>query len=518
MKIKFSQILKHPLREFLVLDLRALALFRIAFGLVLVIDFLDRLKDVVIFYTSDGVVYPSLFTGNIFGNNTFSLNFLSGSPALATAILVAGLVFAVAFTMGYMSRIANIALWIIVVSLHNINVMILQGGDDYMRLLLFWSMFLPLARRISVDALHHKYEGINRYFSIGNLGLIFQIAFLYFFTAMLKDSPIWTTDYTAVYYALSLDPFRTPIGEIILSIKWLPTLLTFVAINIERTVPFLILLPFYNQFTRFLAVLMIFGLHFGIGTAMDVGPFSWVCMAAALSLIHTNWIDFALNLAKKRAKPVHKARVSSILNKVSSFLKKLPYLKITLKSRIQKPKLKAFVGIVVGSLVMFSLLSMVLITNINTLGFTYKLGEFPSKIVRFFRLDQSWRMFSPYPTFEGGWTVITGYDLEGNEYNLYQGNSREIQPDNLYNNPKNERWRKYTMNLWAQGRYESDRIYLLGYYCRQSWRGNLDSPPLVKLRFYHELLLSQPNYEDKTHTERMLTEIECSSEDNSVSM
>jgi hypothetical protein len=31
--------------------------------------------------------------------------------------------------------------------------MVLQGGDDLLRALLFWSLFLPLGARASVDAL-----------------------------------------------------------------------------------------------------------------------------------------------------------------------------------------------------------------------------------------------------------------------------------------------------------------------------------------------------------------------------
>jgi len=513
---KMREILKHPLKEFLVLDLRALALFRIFFGLVLIIDFLDRLKDVHIFYSAEGVVYPSLFSGNVFSNNTFSLNFLSGDPSFQALILLSGLLLAIFFTLGYFTKVSNILLWIIVVSLHNINVMILQGGDDYMRLLLFWAMFLPLGRRFAIDSLHHKFSSLNRYFSVANLGLIFQIVFLYFFTAMLKDSPIWTYDYSAVYYALSLDPFRTPIGDIIMSVQWLPAILTFVAINIERVVPFLILLPFYNQFTRTFAVVLIFGLHIGIGTAMDVGPFSWVCMAAAIALIPTPTIDLGLNILRNKLPQKYKTKAVTIRGKFATLFKKLPYLVVSVKSRIKGEKFKRILNTSASTLVFFTLLSFVLITNVNTVGLTYNVGEVPSKIIRFLRIDQSWKMFAPYPTFEGGWTVIVGYDENGQYYNLYQGNSRDVKPDDLYNNPKNERWRKYTMNLWNASRYETERVYLLGYYCRQSWRGNLETPPLVKLEMYHELLLTQPDYQEKTHSEKLLTTIECSSEDNTV--
>ncbi len=507
-----TSVLWFPFRDYLVLDLRALGLFRIFLGICLIIDFLDRLKDVEIFYTSSGIAYPSVFTGNIFSNNTFSINFLSDNVTFQTAVLVLGLIVSVLFTLGYFTKISTILLWIFVASLQNLNTLILQGGDDYIRMLLFWSMFLPLGRRLSIDALHLSFLKENRYFSVANLGLIFQIAFMYFFTAMLKDSPIWTTDYTAVYYALSLDTFRTPIGDILLNIRWLPSLLTFMAIWIERLVPFLILLPFYNQFTRILAVFLIINLHIGIGLGMDVGPFTWISIVAAISLIHTQWLDMGVTILKRFLGEIRIEKARRLRDHIVSLFKKVPYLAVKVTPRSEKNKWLNRFHIAISASVIFSLLTIILIINVNTLGYKYTIGELPSKVTRFLRIDQSWKMFAPYPSFEGGWTVVTGYDTEGESYSLYQGNTTAVKPDAIYANPKNERWRKYTMNLWNGDRYTTERIYLLGYYCRQSHAGKIEGVPgLNKLEFYHVVETTQPDYREKTRVLRLLTTMECSS-------
>jgi hypothetical protein len=508
---KINEILRHPFRDFLVLDLRALGLFRISLGLCLIIDFLDRLKDVEVFYSSQGMVYPSLFSGNVFSNNTFSLNFLSGDASFQTTLLILGLIFSILFTIGYFTKISTIVLWILIVSVQNLNGLILQGGDDYIRLLMFWAMFLPLGRRLSIDSLHLTFPSGNRYFSVANLGLIFQIAFLYFFTAALKDSPIWTTDFTAVYYALSLDAFRTPIGDIILNIRWLPPILSFFAIFIEKLVPILILMPVFNQYTRILAFILIVNLHVGIGIGMDVGPFSWVTIAAAVSLIHTQWIDLAISILKKKLKDTDKLKLKQWRERIMGILNEIPYYNFQIVKRDYTKRLFNTVGVVVSAVVIIGLLTLVFVTNINTLGYRYSVGEIPSKINRFLRIDQSWKMFAPYPSFEDGWTVILGRDEYGTQYNLFQGNTLDKKPEALYKNPKNERWKKYTMNLWGEERYRTERIYLLGYYCRKSQVGELDGvPPLVSLDFYHVLELSQPDYQPTTTTPKLLTNIECS--------
>ena len=71
--------------------------------------------------------------------------------------------------IGYRARLATIACWFLVMSIHNRNPMILSAGDILLRLLLFWAMFLPLGARYSVDAALDKNPSVPR--SLCNLGL-----------------------------------------------------------------------------------------------------------------------------------------------------------------------------------------------------------------------------------------------------------------------------------------------------------------------------------------------------------
>ena len=54
--------------------------------------------------------------------------------------------------LGWKTRFATIASWVLLLSLQNRNTMILSGEDNLALLLLFWGMFLPLGARYSVDS------------------------------------------------------------------------------------------------------------------------------------------------------------------------------------------------------------------------------------------------------------------------------------------------------------------------------------------------------------------------------
>jgi hypothetical protein len=92
----------------------------------------------------------------------------------------------------------------------------LQGGDDMLRLLLFWAIFLPWGERYSIQK---KSSYANHYFDWANIGYILLPVSVFFFSALLKTSPEWRTEGTALYYALSLDQIRMPGGTLLYQVS-----------------------------------------------------------------------------------------------------------------------------------------------------------------------------------------------------------------------------------------------------------------------------------------------------------
>ena len=111
--------------------------------------------------------------------------------------------------------------------LHARNPMVLLVGDDLLRMLLFWSMFVPLGASYSVDAaLQTEPEQVPKsVFSAGTFALLAQVVILYVVSALQKSGAEWR-DGTAIYYALSADMFARPLGVWLLQFPRLLSLMT----------------------------------------------------------------------------------------------------------------------------------------------------------------------------------------------------------------------------------------------------------------------------------------------------
>ena len=87
----------------------------------------------------------------------------------------------------------------LLMSLQARNPAVRNGGDETFRLLLFWSMFLPLGASWSVDARRRTAQ--RRRASLPAAlpaALLLQVALIYPFNALYKDGAAWTSDFTAL--------------------------------------------------------------------------------------------------------------------------------------------------------------------------------------------------------------------------------------------------------------------------------------------------------------------------------
>lgn len=283
------------------LDLRSLALFRILLGAVLLGDLIWRATDLTVFYTDFGVLPRAVLLDKFTQAPRFSIHLMSGQLLFqAILFLIAGL-FHVMLILGVRTRLAAFASWFMVVSVQTRNPVILQGGDVYLRLLAFIAIFLPLGALYSVDAALSREEsqGTKRsgfaYFSMPGLALIAQVAMVYAFAVLLKTAPEWRRDFSAVYYALSIQQMSTPLGKLLLHFPKLLPWLTRGTLAQEGVIPLLLLCPFLAGPARMLGAVLIMGLHVCLGLGIRLGHFPYIACMAALPLIptwfwETNWI------------------------------------------------------------------------------------------------------------------------------------------------------------------------------------------------------------------------------------
>ncbi|HEY8106102.1 MAG TPA: HTTM domain-containing protein, partial [Gemmatimonadales bacterium] len=271
----------------LAVDVRSLALFRVVFGTCLLVDLLGHLPQVNDFYTDAGIL-PRDALINEFGNPWgVSLHLMSGQYLVQLAILLVAIVLAFGFLVGYRTRLCSIGSWLLLCSMQARNPVILQGGDDVERLLLFWSMFLPLNARFSLDRALNPTAPTAKplYLSGGSLGFVFQLCCLYWFAAIAKWHPVWISEGSAIYYALSLAQFATPLGTWLLQFPRLLQLMTFGTVALELGGPLLVFCPFLGGAVRLGIALAFIGFHTGLGLTMRLGNFPWVCATGWLALL-----------------------------------------------------------------------------------------------------------------------------------------------------------------------------------------------------------------------------------------
>ncbi len=179
------------------IDFRTLALFRIGIALAILVDLWITWPDINLLLTDSGF-YPRHISSGLTSPEWFHIFYLGGDYSFIVALFAFTALAALALMFGYYTRAATVICWLMVSSFNLRFVIYLSAADTQLNVMLFWAMFLPLGARFSVDrALALDPPKDERTVSAASIGLLLQVAYLYFMGALLKTNPIWTTDYGA---------------------------------------------------------------------------------------------------------------------------------------------------------------------------------------------------------------------------------------------------------------------------------------------------------------------------------
>ena len=275
-------------RELFGIDTRSLAVFRIALALAILADLLIKVPDLVAFYTDDGVLPRALLAEQVGARAPALVPILNLVPhvafdgALGQALLfvLAGAV-ALLLLVGWQTRWVTIASWVLLTSLQARNPAVRNAGDDLFRLLLFWSMFLPLGATWSVDARRSPGAAVPQLITGGApAALLLQIELIYPVNALYKTGAAWTTDFTALELFLGSDMWGNALGQRLLEHPGLLKAMTVVTIGLERFGVLLAFCPLWNGPTRTLAVALFAGFHGGILILSQIDLFAVIGMLA----------------------------------------------------------------------------------------------------------------------------------------------------------------------------------------------------------------------------------------------
>ena len=171
------------------LDATSLAAFRVGLATAVLLDLWARASELEIWLADDGVLPCDL-------QNTWftTLHCVDGTSAGQAALLLLAAACAATLLVGRCCRLTSALVWMLTTSLHARNPLTLHGGDVLLRLLLFWSMFVPLGAPPQPAIA-----------TCGSAALVLQIVLMYACAAATKSGDAWWGECSAVHDALQLD-------------------------------------------------------------------------------------------------------------------------------------------------------------------------------------------------------------------------------------------------------------------------------------------------------------------------
>lgn len=284
------------LKNTFALDLRSLALYRFLIGLVVMADVLYRWEDLAHFYTDFGIIPRSIFINELSMPWSLSFHLGNGSYGFTVVMFSLHLIFGLMLVFGYKTRWAILGAYFMTVSVHNRNWLVNNGGDDVLRAILFYSIFLPLNKRFSLDSsLSNERRGENRYLSTWGFVFFLQVFCIYFVSYILKDSPIWRSDFSAFFYSSRLDIFATPLGVWLRNFPSFGSIITFLSVYLEWLGPIIFIFSFvfgrHWWKTRVILVVLFILFHFGIFLTMNIGLFTFICESIWIMFLPSQFWD-----------------------------------------------------------------------------------------------------------------------------------------------------------------------------------------------------------------------------------
>ena len=536
-------------------DLRSLAAFRIVLAAIVLADLAGRASDLSVHYTDDGVLPRNMVLREL-NEWQFSINLMNGTTFFQALLFGITALSAIALLVGFRTRLVAVVVWVMMVSIQWRNPLVLSDADTLLRVLLFWAMFLPLGAHWSVDRARKPIPArlSMRFLSLATVALFLQIAFVYWFTVILKTGREWRTDGTALYYALSAEHLTTSLGAYVRQFTTPLKVLTYASFWLEALGPCLLFFPYRTAVVRTAAILAFMGLHFGILLTLDLGLFHWLSALCMVSFLPSRFWD--VTVPRVRAAVSGHADLMRLPQKAAARL--APAFGAPFRARSAawgsvgiavpagmaadasveplggfevRPGTAPIVPAPSGAgndpvpvpvrssfltnLLAVSCLIYLFLWNLTTVS-DFSMPDRIRPLGNLLGLKQSWNMFAPRPTTVTGWYVIPGTLSDGRQVDLVMAVVHDDpdlvhelsweKPDDLDDIFEDKYWRKY---LDAIRDDSAQRRYFAQYVCRE-WNATHDGgSDLVSLQIVYVKERTLPDQRRAAPRRDVLTKHAC---------
>ena len=202
----------------------------------------------------------------------------SSGPFSFELIFHAGIFVTCLFVAGIGGRLTTIAVYMLTVSLQDLNSLITDGGDNITRIVLLYMIFADLSGRrdrdvpLAVGLLHNA----------AILAVAVQLSMLYLSTGLYKAMGEHWQNGVAVYYVMRVNAFAwTGIGQHIYPSMIAVVVLTYATVLFEVAFPFML----FNRWTRWFMLGAGVMFHVGLAAVMGLFGFSWMMLSLYFVLV-----------------------------------------------------------------------------------------------------------------------------------------------------------------------------------------------------------------------------------------
>lgn len=438
------------------IDSRSLGLFRIGIAAVVLCDLASRAADLRAHYTDWGIL-PRWAVVTWLGPGAWLSPFLWRDGAWwAAGLMLATAAAATGLLVGWRSRTMAVLCFVLVAGLHARNPAVDHGGDNMLRVLLFWMPLLPLPGAWAIGGPRSVAARMLR--GPGVFAIRLQLCIVYWVTGLLKCNAVWLVDRDGILAALSFDQMATSWGRVLLHWPRLMRALAPGTIALELGGPLLVWSPWANGPLRFVVVLAFVCFHLvGIAPAFVLGTFPWVC-AVAWALFVPEWLWERIGAGAPASEAGATRSPASWRGAVGA-------------------------GVLGAVLLYLTVLAAGSIRPDWALPAKF---ELPASIVG---IRQQWNMFLRPPR-DDGWFVMAGRLANGSVRDVWRDapvNARK--PDSVAQSYGNSRWIKYLVQLNDRS-YVHHRRLFGNYLCRRWNEHRRGGERLVGVRLYFLLELT----------------------------
>jgi Vitamin K-dependent gamma-carboxylase len=270
-----------------------LAVFRIAFGLLMLAWSISLLPELSAFFTKGGILpRQPTYSGDFWG----AWGFLGIFPSKATVIvLVVGLIIAsLCLVFGVFSQVAAAVVFLALMSYQRRNPFVFNAGDWLLRIVAFYLIFAPSSAALSLERFlkNRKQFWTFPLRAPWAMRLIqIQFSIVYFVAVWTKVRGTTWNNGTAVSLALRIDDFqRFPVPSFVQTSALISNVFSYGTLALELSLALLV----WNRRLRPWVLLAGLSLHLGIEYSMRVGFYGLTIMAMYLIWVPPERIEAVL--------------------------------------------------------------------------------------------------------------------------------------------------------------------------------------------------------------------------------